>query len=677
MLRIRLIGRLEVEAGSEPVRLPAGQPSSLLAWLALHPGPHPRGALAERFWPGAPEASARASLRTALWSLRRALGPAGATGLAAGGETVELVGEPAVWVDVRAAEALAAGGRTDEAAGLLDGDLLPGLDEDWVGEERERARATRARLLERLAAAAEDEGDLAAAARHALHRAEVDPLSEAAHRDVVRLLAAAGDRAAALREHRRFVARLRTELGLAPSEETRRLVRQVTVEGTRERTFPPRLERHEQAPFVGREPELARLRAVWARAASRNGPPALALLAGEPGIGKTRLAARLARIAHAEGAAVAYGTATEDGLVPVQPFAESLGEGLGGPADPAGGATPAHRLFASTGDALRGLAGGAPLLLVLDDLQWADETSLALLKYVLRSLDGVRGLVLATHRQVAPDSALARTLGDVLRDVRVERVELGGLAEREVARLVRSRSAALEPQRLHDRSGGNPLFVELLLRQHEEEGDRAGSVPASVQEVVALRLQGLGAECRRVLVLAGVLGEVFALELLARLVGRDAAELANTLEGACRAGVIVEEPAERLAYRFAHTLLRESLYGGLTRARRAALHRAAATALEELGVDGPDQLELARHRLGAVPLGSVDAALAAVDRASAWAEARGAWEQAVELYGRALAILPAEDSRRRQLGVARAIAYQALTHAIVDGASAPVLSRPG
>lgn len=676
MLRIRLIGRLEVEVGGEPVALPTGQPSSLLAWLALHPGAHPRASLAERFWPGAPEPSARAGLRTALWSLRRALGAAAAAGLVARGEAVELAGEPAVWVDVRSAEVLAAGGRAEEAAHLLDGDLLPGLDDDWVGEERERTRATRAGLLERLAAAAEDEGDLAAAARHALRRAEVDPLSEAAHRDVVRLLAAAGDRAAGLREHRRFVARLRTELGLAPSEETRRLVRRVTVEGTRERTFPPRLERHEQAPFVGREPELARLRAVWAHAAARNGPPALALLAGEPGIGKTRLAARIARLAHAEGAAVAYGTATEDGLVPVQPFAESLGDELGVSVDAAVGSTPAHRLFASTGDALRGLAGGAPLLFVLDDLQWADETSLALLKYVLRSLESVRGLVLATYRPVAPDSALARALGDVLRDVRVERVEIEGLTEREVARLVRSRRAKLEPQQLHDRSGGNPLFVELLLRQYEE-GGRDATVPASVQEVVALRLQGLGAECRRILVLAAVLGEVFTLELLARLAGRDAAELADTLEGACRAGVVVEEPAERLAYRFAHALLRESLYGALTRARRTALHHGAATALDELGADEADLLELARHRLEAVPLGSVDDALPAVDRASAWAEARGAWEQAVELYGRALAILPAEDSRRRQLGVARAIAYQALTHAIVDAASAPVLSRPG
>ena len=154
MVRVRLLGGLTLEVDGRRVELPSGRVRSLLAWLALNPGMHRRGALAERFWPGAPEASGRASLRTALWSLRRALEPAGEASLVTRRDAVELTGEPAVWVDARAAEALVGAGRLEEAAGLLEGELAPELDDDWMDEERDRLRTMLARVLARLARAA-------------------------------------------------------------------------------------------------------------------------------------------------------------------------------------------------------------------------------------------------------------------------------------------------------------------------------------------------------------------------------------------------------------------------------------------------------------------------------------------------------------------------------------------
>src|SRR4051812_48516897 len=195
MLRVRLFGGLALESDDTALDPPASRRArELLAWLALHPGRHARAALAARFWPDVLDASARASLRTTLHELRRALGEAGDC-LVADRDAVAL---EAVWVDARELEELLAAGRADEALALGDGELLAGLEEDWVLAARDDLRERLAARLGALADAADADGDPAAAVRWSRAQVALDPISEERARALMRRLAAAGDRAAAL-----------------------------------------------------------------------------------------------------------------------------------------------------------------------------------------------------------------------------------------------------------------------------------------------------------------------------------------------------------------------------------------------------------------------------------------------------------------------------------------------
>jgi DNA-binding SARP family transcriptional activator len=213
MIEVLVLGGLAARVDGAPVALPAdARARELLAWLALHPGRHPRAALAGRLRPDVLDESARKSLRDAVYELRRVLGR---EALEATRDAVGLA--PAVVVDLHVQRAAAAAG--DLAAGVDGGVLLDGLDADWVVAERE---AHAAEIGARLAALAASDPERAVA--WARRRIEVEPLSEAAHRDLIRLLAERGDRPAALAAADALARRLRRELGLAPSAETRALV---------------------------------------------------------------------------------------------------------------------------------------------------------------------------------------------------------------------------------------------------------------------------------------------------------------------------------------------------------------------------------------------------------------------------------------------------------------------
>jgi len=215
MLRVRLLGELQAEADGEPVAMPPGRRAwALLAWLALHPGEHARGSVAARFWPDVLDSSARASLRSALWELRRALGTD--EPLATGRERIALHAE----TDLAEFEAHVAAGRLEDAVALHRGPLLTGLDDDWVLEARDELTERLGSVYARLAAAAATPADAVAWARR---RLQLDPLDEDAARELMRRMAAAGDRAGALAAYDRLSDRLRESLGLAPSQQTRAL----------------------------------------------------------------------------------------------------------------------------------------------------------------------------------------------------------------------------------------------------------------------------------------------------------------------------------------------------------------------------------------------------------------------------------------------------------------------
>ncbi|HET7808751.1 MAG TPA: BTAD domain-containing putative transcriptional regulator, partial [Gaiellaceae bacterium] len=197
MLRIHAVGGLRVEVdGLDRTSPTPDRATSLLAWLALNPGTHRRSAVAARFWPDVLDESARASLRSALWALRRRLGEGANGALLATRDRVGLADE--VWVDVLEAARLRADGRLEEALALADGELLTGLEDEWAYDAREEHRDWTAALLEELAAAAEGRGDGKQAVELSRRAAALEPLSEEAHRALMRRLADAGDRPGAL-----------------------------------------------------------------------------------------------------------------------------------------------------------------------------------------------------------------------------------------------------------------------------------------------------------------------------------------------------------------------------------------------------------------------------------------------------------------------------------------------
>jgi DNA-binding SARP family transcriptional activator len=384
VLRVRVLGDLAVELDGTAATLPSSAKArAMLGWLALHPGMQPRSSVAARLWPDVLDASARASLRSAVWALRRALGDEDGRLLVATRDQVGLGGPGVnVWVDLLEFDRLAHAGRPEDALALdPGGELLAGIDEEWVYAARDEHRDRRMATLAAAAAAAEARGDLAAAIECDRRRAQIDPLSEPAHRDLIRRLDALGDRGAALAAYARLRDRMRRDLSLSPSPATRAAVEAVrasaaaeehaaasaaaTAVGRRSKPAADRVggvDRPAPAngvdasvtpsgdddhaagpvaemgrstaiadrvralpPLAGRREEWAVLVSAWGRAGTGNG--GAVVLEGEGGIGKTRLALELLAHAERDGAAVAGCAALElGGAAPFGLWAELLGE---------------------------------------------------------------------------------------------------------------------------------------------------------------------------------------------------------------------------------------------------------------------------------------------------------------------------------------------------------------
>lgn len=683
MLRVRLLGELALESNGDPIPPLPGRPArAVLSWLALHPGMHARSRLAGRLWPNVLDESARGSLRGALASLKRALRDEAARALVTTREQVGLA--PEVWVDVLAFEELVAAGRLEGAVELCRGELLPGLDDDWVCDAREVHRARLASALARLGDLADEEGRLEEAIERTRMLLAVDPLSEQAHRALVRRLAAADDRPAALAAYGRLRDRLWSELRVLPSAETRALVDRLRrEERARERAqiaaerlpLPAPLARRERSAFVGRAGELALLRRSWERALAEERQ--LVLVTGEPGIGKTRLTAEFARTAHAAGATVLLGRSYEEPLIAYRPFVEALrpyieaGSGAGELQRLVPGAAEAlrpdvdpdsarFRLFESVSSVLASASRPRPVLLILEDLQWAVKPTLLLLAHLLRATDPARLLIIGTYRDadITRDHPLAETLAELRRERIGERLTLAGLTEEETSTLVAGWLGPSAPRdlahALHARTQGNPFFVEEFLRHRADSraGPGEARLPEGVKEVVARRLSRLSDDASHALSLAAVLGREFELRLLEHVVGKLAGErLLDALEEAVVAGVLREEEGRAGRYSFAHELIRETLYDALTLNRRAQLHRRVAEALERIDGGSVERLgQLAHHLFEAATRESAARAADYAARAGELALGQVGYEEAAEQFERALAALDLTgrpDARKR------------------------------
>jgi DNA-binding SARP family transcriptional activator len=671
VLELRLLGGLSAAGDGRPVELPAdARARELMARLALEPGPHARSALAGRLRPDVAEESARKTLRNALYELRRALGP---DAVVVTGDRIALA--DSVRVDLQEFRRRLADGDLEAAAAAGHGELLAGFDGDWALRAREQHAAELAGALGTLARRSEEAGDPTAAVAWARRRLDVEPLAEAAHRELIRLLALAGDRPAALTAARAMSERLRSELGIPPSAETRALVEDVR----RGRIARPAAASAPPLPAAlaatehpeGRGPALAPLEDAWADTVA--GMLRFALVAGEPGIGKTTLAGELARRAHGQGGAVLLGRSDEQALVPFQPWIEAL-EGLlealpaadvdhwltahdgalarllpaRSPAqDAAGGARERYLAFELVRALLDDIAARRPVLLVLDDVHWADADSLSLLRHVARSGPRRRLLALLCARSAELEPAVAHTLAELRREAPLVDVELAGLDEDAVAALMARRTGASDREsarRYRARSGGNPLFLDELLRA----GREVAGPPAGVREAIARRLAQLGDPTLRTLDVAAVCGLGFDATTLARVTARPVVEVLEALDGAIEAGLVAATD-RRGRFAFSHALVGETIVAGLPASRRALLHAQVADVLADRhGAGEAGAGEVVRHLRGA-------GALEAAERLADWelaaareAAAAFAHSDAAAHYEAALAA-PVPESERGEI----------------------------
>jgi class 3 adenylate cyclase/tetratricopeptide (TPR) repeat protein len=464
----------------------------------------------------------------------------------------------------------------------------------------------------------------------------------------------------------------------------------------------------DRVAFVGRSAEQEVLEQAWKRA--REGVRQLVLIAGEPGVGKTRLATEVALTAHGGGAAVLLGVCDEDLAAPYQPFVEALrhyvvtcsdeeatelAAGRGGhlarlvpelrarvpalsPPDATDPDTDRYLFFEAVAGVLATASAQRPIVLLLDDLHWATKPTLLLLRHIVRHASPMALLMIGTYRDadLSRDHPLTEVLADLRRESGVERVLVRGLSDSEAVTLMEALAgheldhADLGFARaIRAETDGSPFFMREILRHLietgmlEEEDGRwsfrgdpgALAIPESVREVIGRRLWRLGDDVNSLLRLAAVIGREFDTAVLAAVAGLEGHDVVDALGAATAARLVREVPGVPGRFTFVHALVRHTLYEELGGARRLELHRAVGEALERLaGARRADYVtELAHHWTMAMPALGVVADDAA--RAVEYAEAAGrrameslAYEEAVGHLQSALHALTFTGDRARR-----------------------------
>ena len=605
---------------------------------------------------------------------------------------------------------------------------------DFADEPFARPEISRLEALRDTAVEDRIDADLALG-EHARAAAELErlvgeqPLRERLWRQLALALYRSDRQAEALAVLRRARAQLSEELGLDPGPALQRLEADVLAQSPELDWHPPEAPeaaRIEAPPaetvspppaapvpgtppevaLVGRDDLLADLGAAVERA--RAGAGGLVLLGGDPGIGKTSLCEAVTARAAGQDVLTAWGRCYEgEGAPALWPWlqvldevlerypAEAVAEAARGRADlarllpelaervPAAvlGRLPddsdsdaaRFRVYEAVNGFLAALAARTPLVVVLEDLHWADLSSLRLLQLLASQAGSTRLLVLGTFRDAEVDlsPALRDTLAALARHG-VTRLSLPGLDQEDVARYAELRTGvAVAPavaRALHARTDGNPFFVGELVRLLESERglDAAMAeridIPDGVRDVVRRRIARLPDEAQSLLAVASVVGREFDVGVLEQVAGVGDADLLDLVDLAFVSGLVEEDAGELGRYRFAHALVRETLYDGLSRLRRARVHGRVGDALAA----GPDSdtraAELAHHYGEAAAAGYARQAFEAAVAAARQAETRLALDEAVALYDRALAALDldrsAGDEERYDLLVALGRARQ-------------------
>ena len=638
MLRIHLLGGLALCWDDEP--LPLIQTTlarSIFAYLVLNrQRSHSRTVLAGLFWPDAPEKQARRNLRQALWHIARVVNdlPCGPY-LLREGDTVAFNTALPHWVDVDEFESLSQGDVTAMAKAMLlyRGPLLPEIFDDWVLVDRERLHERWLALLERLALSYQEQGQSQAAVETLRTLLSSDPWHEPAACLLMRLLADMGRVGESIQVYVDLCNRLQADLGVSPSPETIALYRE--IRSIRPSTFavPPPPIQPSQPRLVGRQAELAIIEATTQ--AARTGRGQFLLLTGPPGIGKTRLALAAAKRAHHLGFWVLYASALEPlgPPAPYTPLEQALRKAVKDLGNTPPGISPLTQavlsallpdlipspvgmnltelepwhFHSSLAAIIASLTEISPLFLVLDNLHWADPAIWPVMQALIPRLPELPLLLLVCFRPYE----LPEEMQDLTRlnpTPPLYRLDLQPLSLEEVKALTTEIAGGVLPltfiNRLHQETGGNPLFILEVMRGLTEEGflcqspsgewtfppGEAIPIPATIKQAIAGRLKQLLRPSYRLLQQAAVLGDSFDFDLLWAMSGKlDEEQLFERIDELLARGLLVEQEG---CYHFAHDLVRRVLYEKTHPRLRRTWHRRAAQVLAQMA----PQLVAARAR---------------------------------------------------------------------------------
>ncbi len=620
MLHVELLGGFRVLTSGGPIaRLPGARQQQLIAFLILQSrgAPIARQRCAASLWPDSTDQQALTNLRRELHHLRQSWPDLDAL-ISADTRTLAW-NAAAATTDVFEFEAAAERGLNGDdaslaaAARLYKGDLLPDVDAEWIEEERGRLRERARLVLVRLVRCLEGRGAFEEAIEHAQRLIRIDPLDEEAWCVAMRCHARRGARASALHLYHECAARLKEELGVLPSAGTRTTYREILNLAEGESVGVQAASRASVYPLVGRTAEWHTLLQAWRAAATDRSR--LVLIRGESGIGKTRLTEELvdwcrtkvtvltSRCYAGEGGLAYAPVATwlaSDALQPAFAQLDALvltdiarlrPEVLAGRPDvpaPDGQLENWQRLrfFESLGRAFR---SAAPIVLVLDDLQWADADTLDWLLHFVRSIAGTQCLVVATARteEEQDNPALGRMLSNLEHHDRLTLIALGRLdrdATGELARAVAGEAldeATLA--RAFQDTEGHPLFIVERGRMGSTSAAGGSGSPAGssrVNAIVAARLGLLSREARDVGEVAAAVGRDFRFVILARASDLDESALVRALDELWRRAIVRVQAGER--WDFAHDRFRELAYAAIGPARAQLIHRRIAAAMEEL-----------------------------------------------------------------------------------------------
>jgi DNA-binding SARP family transcriptional activator len=625
MLHVSVLGEQAITDDEAGVQVHSSHAVALVAFLAAHAGaPQPRPRIAGMFWPDSTDAQALTNLRRELHHLRQVLGDE--RSLVVAPRNLCWRDSQTCLVDLRIFEgerqaALAAAASGDDAGVLAHaatavaqyrGDLLPGAYDDWVLQARSELERQCTDLCDLLCAARTRTGDLAGAVDTARRRIQLKPLEEAGYRTLMLLQADLGDSAGAVSTYHHCASVLERELGVIPDPATRQAFQRLMAN-----SGPSRPDLQPDAPrsgfaaarLVGRLRELGQLQGLWRTAAA--GHPRLALVSGGAGVGKTRLVAELAALARLHGAVVAssqcFGTPGRLALASVadwlrNPSVQAATASLdpawraevnrlvpaAGRAERAAGsrsmadAWQHHRFFEGLARGL--MVVGRPLLLVLDNMQWCDQETLAFLTFFLGLAAGTPVLVTGTVRNDTLDQnpELADWTVRMRATGLMTELSLGPLDAADTARVAEAISGrsllADDVDLLQATTGGFPLYVIEAVRGGVDPGGT--SRPASdLTAVLRNRLDQATPAAREVAGLGAAVGTSFTLDLLTEASDLDVGTVVGAVDELWRRRIVREFGD---GYDFSHDLLRDTAYAQVSPPKRWLLHRRVAQALELL-----------------------------------------------------------------------------------------------